>query len=242
MFVVCEELPALSQDALQGLCVSLNSPVVHSDDLPLGPARAAIALHGRASELRLTLAVRSLDSATLALFEYDGELSQTDAPRQNIALAMSFGESLGFLFDEELIPSDESLAREALERWCELVGEGPVPDADVAATSPEGSSRASELLLDDELPEPRSRRRLADAGETQPILDDPPRKIATPLLSKFRKPLLDRAAVGGEPSDGRLDASQSADTPEVGAEAPPSDAPQRPRRRPAILNRLLACF
>lgn len=210
MFSLCPELPALSEESLHGLCLSLNSPVVHSDDLPLGPTRAAIALHQGADELRLTVALRSLDAATVALFEFDGALLASDGIRHNIGIALSFGESLGFLFDEDLLPFSESGA-EALNQWFELVGESP----------PEASSAAeSELLLDEEL------ERTAE-----------PPAAPRPLLSRFRR-ALDlslRVGVGAVSAN----ASESPEPEDKGVEAPATIAAER---KPAFLNRLLACF
>ncbi len=124
MFQLCPQAPGLSENRLRGLCVSLNAPVVHSDDLPLGPARAAIALHeDDCGELRLALALRSLDSEAVAVFEYDGPLREDAGAEANLARALSFGDSLGFLFDADLTCGGVEVAA-ALDLWRELVGDG----------------------------------------------------------------------------------------------------------------------
>lgn len=79
---------------IRALYVSLNSPVVTAEGLPVGPASAAIALHegGRA-----TLVIRSSRTRAVAL------LCADPAPTGGLGAAEAFAhaEGLGFLFDED---------------------------------------------------------------------------------------------------------------------------------------------
>jgi hypothetical protein len=124
----------LSVDRLNGLRLSLNSPVVSIEELPVGPARAAIAIHeepdGRPN---LTLGVRSLREGAVALFSIEGDLREQSSLAVGIDAALSFGESMGFLFDEdelEAVPAEEARPR-ALGLWHELMN--PASDAPEAA-------------------------------------------------------------------------------------------------------------
>ncbi len=78
-------------DGLHALYVSLNCPVVTVDPLPVGPAQAAIAMHGEAGT---TLLIRSMRTGTVVFFH-------TEA-RFGAMTALSHAEQLGFLFDEEV--------------------------------------------------------------------------------------------------------------------------------------------
>jgi hypothetical protein len=76
-------------EALHALYVSLNSPVIAVDRLPVGPAAAAIAVHGTGT----TLLIRSVRTGTIAYFHAE--------PRAGLEVALSHAEGLGFLFDDE---------------------------------------------------------------------------------------------------------------------------------------------
>ena len=131
MFFPRTEPTVLVADGLQGLCAALNRPVVDIEGLPVGPARAVIALHGDVEGERLLLvALRSIEAGAVALFAFRGELNPD--PRQAMDAALSFAEGMGFLFDEDLLESGRpGVAREALQLWCELVGEELPPEPPV---------------------------------------------------------------------------------------------------------------
>lgn len=77
-------------EGLRALFVSLNSPVVNVAPLPVGPAAAAIAVHGA---LGATLLIRSARTGTVAYFHAEA--------RSGLEAALSHAEGLGFLFDDE---------------------------------------------------------------------------------------------------------------------------------------------
>jgi hypothetical protein len=129
MYFSRQQPPEGGARALRALHVSLNAPVVAIEDLPVGPARAAIALQdapdGGAS---LLLALRSQRTGQLACFAPDEPLTETTA---QIALdgALSFAESMGFLFDGDVIPElGAEGPREAAESWNQLLGVAPEPE------------------------------------------------------------------------------------------------------------------
>jgi hypothetical protein len=161
---------------LRALHVSLNAPVVAIEDLPVGPARAAIALEnadqGGAS---LLLALRSQRTGQLACFAPDEPL--TDASAQ-IALdgALSFAESMGFLFDGDAIPElGEDGPRAAAESWNELLGvEAPEPEA---LPDPAAAESGAEIWLEEAV---------GGAGGTPPPEPEPAAAPAL-LLTKFRR-------------------------------------------------------
>jgi hypothetical protein len=163
--------------ALRALHVSLNAPVIAIEDLPVGPARAAIALqdadHGGAS---LLLALRSQRTGQLACFAPD-ETPLTDASAQ-IALdgALSFAESMGFLFDGDAIPElGEDGPGAAAQSWNELLGiEAPEPE-----TLPEPAAEGgAEIWLEEAV---------AAAGDAQELEPEPATAAPGLLLTKFRR-------------------------------------------------------
>ena len=145
MFFRHAEPVSLTQMGLEGLCVSLNRPVVEIDPLPAGPARAAIALHRSADGERcLFVAVCAVESGAVALFVFGGRLTSVNKAMEE---GLSFAEPMGFLFDDDMLGDasgaadavvEPAASRRALECWCELLGEDPPletesvvePDAD----------------------------------------------------------------------------------------------------------------
>jgi hypothetical protein len=123
----------LSPERLNGLRLSLNAPVVSIEELPVGPARAAIAIHEEVDgRPNLTVGVRSLQSGAAVFFSLEGDLREHSSLAVGIDAALSFGESMGFLFDEDELEAGSSgeLRSRALGLWRELMGtESAVPEA-----------------------------------------------------------------------------------------------------------------
>jgi len=134
------------------LQLSLNAPVVTLAGLPVGPARAAIALAGWAAGggARVWVAVRALRGGEIALFE-GAEPEPARDPERALEAALAFAEGMGFLFDEVIPgrgrdgPVAERLWREhlGLEVGPEGVEPEPRPEADrgpeSAAAMPRGA-------------------------------------------------------------------------------------------------------
>ena len=188
MFERLSEPVALSQQGLEGLCVSLNRPIVELEQLPVAPARAAIALYRSPSgERRLLLAVRSGDAGGVEVYAFAGPLSSS--AHRAMDAGLSCAERVGFLFDGDMLQASTvsgttAGAQRALQCWYELVGEelprdsGPVADLDTGD------------ILDAELVEPLDDLD-AGAGDSEDLqgdavdLFDPEFEDRLPL-SKFR--------------------------------------------------------
>lgn len=129
---------ALDAERLLGLRSSLNTPVVATPDLPTGPARAAIVSHVEAGLRRLTVVVRSLRNGVCVLYELEGEdLEATMDFSVALDAALSFAESMGFLFDDdELDKGGDDPVERALGCWREIVG-SLASEAPLVARGPE---------------------------------------------------------------------------------------------------------
>jgi hypothetical protein len=151
---------ALDESGLHGLRLALNTPILSIQELPPGPAAAAIAIHAEKSGGRaLTIAVRALRGGEVVFFTLDEDLSDDGAILGAIDGALSFAEAMGFLFDEELEIATQAQRRRALGRWRELVG----PKSD----SVEAAAPAEELLVLEET---------VELEEAAPPENPPPRR------------------------------------------------------------------
>ena len=128
----------LTAGRMRALRLSLNTPVVATQELPVGPARAAIAIHAEPrGGLAITVGVRSLAGGGIALYGFDGTVSPAVAPAAMDG-ALSFAEGMGFLFDDELVGNDTASQEKALVRWHEVIGtaEGSLPAPPAEAAEP----------------------------------------------------------------------------------------------------------
>jgi hypothetical protein len=124
MFVLCRDPLPLSEACLLGLCASLNAPVVHGDELPPGPARAAIVTFAEEyGDFGVAVGMRALESGSVAVYRYREPLLDADDVARATEAALRFAEGLGFLFDDEMIDRESGAGRsEALEHWLRLTG------------------------------------------------------------------------------------------------------------------------
>jgi hypothetical protein len=127
MFPAVPSLPRVEQE-LRALRLSLNTPVVTIDDLPIGPASAGIALHAGPEGLRLTLAVRSVRTGQVVFFHPEEDWSELHGSELAMDAALSFAECMGFLFDDDLVQAGGD-AREAARRWAQLAQTGGPEEA-----------------------------------------------------------------------------------------------------------------
>ncbi len=148
---------------LRALRLSLNAPVVDLVPLPVGPASAAIALREGPGSPQVTIALRTDRGGERLLFGEDGSSSADSELLLDAAL--SFAESMGFLFDDDLVESrGDDGPEEAARVWREWLGAGPETPAPGAPP---------ELLLDEPLDgQPRAAAPAGGAG---------------PTLTKFRR-------------------------------------------------------
>lgn len=193
------------EEQLRVLRHALNTPELEAGDLPAGPARAAIALHDDPEGgIALSVVVQSLSSGAIACWSWEGAVAPNLVERV-IEAALSFGESMGFRFDEDALRGADLEARHrALEQWWELVG-WPVREAPrgtsgpprapggagvgaVAAASAGGSPPES-------LPLTKFRRRLGPAPSPPPA---PEAKSPTSALGRMRLVKVAKTGEGAE--------------------------------------------
>lgn len=129
MFKVRSEPLLLSEAGLYGLCVSLNTPVLNIEELPVGPARAAVVLYdGGYGSLGLAVAVRSIETRQVAVFAYQGVLDMQTETTRAMEDATSFSERMGFLFDDDIVAGSTNGRTRALKLWGELTDAGDLAD------------------------------------------------------------------------------------------------------------------
>ena len=106
-------------ERVRSLRFSLNAPVLSTPDLPVGPARAVIVVHQEArGRMDATVGVRSQRSGELAYWSFDGDLSSADDLDVAADAALSFAESLGFFFEDEVLGS----GGDASKAWLTWIG------------------------------------------------------------------------------------------------------------------------
>ncbi len=199
--------------AIRSLHLSLNAPVISIDELPVGPARAGVALRALSGGgFHLQIAIRSLRTGEVVAVASD--LDPEGLPEEVAAVeaALSYAEGMGFLFDEDEVASgDADAADKAAALWCDLVEEVPErarTHASVASSRPPSATEAYDLVRDVPI-----RESLSDA-EAIAVETNPPAKkrfASSPaaLLSKFRLTLSGKgpktaAAVAEPPQESRI--------------------------------------
>jgi hypothetical protein len=181
MFVAVPSLSPLQGAKLERLRLSLNTPVVAIERLPVGPAAAGIALHRGAESTRLTVAVRSTRSGQVVFFQPDG---WGDREPADLALdaALSFAEGMGFLFDEDLLERGLD-PTQAARAWADLLEE----------SAPDEEAWAAEAPPPPEAPLLLSKFRFLSAISAERLLSPPaPPPPERPAASHFVLRLLSR--------------------------------------------------
>ena len=237
MFVRRSEPVPITEEGLEGLCPSLNRPVVDAPEMPVGPARAAIALFQEPSGARaLAVAIRSEDSGAVTLFGFQGELSHS--PHLALDTGLTFAESMGFLFDDDMVAAGSQGRRRALEHWCELTGDDLPPAGEARPEAPLRLTplEDGEMMLDDLVDSIEE-----DLGEDLDLHEE----LSGELGSVLQPPQLSKFRVQNEAPAAPAESAAPAD------ENAPAQLGRIPilRRRvsaedavPALLTRLLARF
>ncbi|MCG8591934.1 MAG: hypothetical protein MJE66_21780 [Proteobacteria bacterium] len=145
MFYPRSEPVLFSELGVHGLRMSLNTPVINVDELPVGPAKAAIVLYSEEyGALRLAIGVRSLRAAHTAVYVYQHEILESSDAASAVKAGLAYAEAMGFLFEEESVQSSDTASRtRAFGRWQELMDQEPQEDG---ATT---SDRTEELVLEE---------------------------------------------------------------------------------------------
>ncbi len=128
MFFSLAPAPDPAATSLRALHAALNAPVVAIGDLPMAPARAAIAALVAADRPAwLVVAVRSIPTGEVFFFE-----AEPGVCAAALDAAISFAGSMGFLFDE----TEAEEAAAAARLWDDWLGRGvqrlctaSIPDA-----------------------------------------------------------------------------------------------------------------
>lgn len=153
---------------LRTLRPSLNAPVLLVDELPAGPASAAIARLGGPAGPRVAVAIRSERSGQVIFYGPDDELSEWHGPDVAAEAALSFAESMGFLFEDDRMADAPADARRLwaslLDAAVRMPGEAappgrsgeraPVPASFAPAASEPDACSLEELLLEHVAVEP----------------------------------------------------------------------------------------
>ena len=95
---------ALSEASLLAFRPALNAPVLNVEFMPVGPARAAIAVFAEEyGGIGLALGIRSIDGGQIAVFRNREPLGEDAVVAEVFEPALAAAERLGFLFDKEMI-------------------------------------------------------------------------------------------------------------------------------------------
>jgi len=92
------------------------------EDLPTGPATAVIASLGGPEGSRVALAIRSERSGQVVFFGPDDELREWHGADQALDAALSFAESMGFLFEDDRLEKAPGEARRLWEALLDAAG------------------------------------------------------------------------------------------------------------------------
>jgi hypothetical protein len=134
MFTVTS-MRVVRQAKLCALRLSLNTPVVAIEELPVGPAAAGIALHEGADGRSLVLVLRSVRTGQVLCFAPEEGWEDLHGPEVGLDAALTFAESMGFLFDDDPIVGGDP--RQAVRKWAEFLAEA----------APEGLSESTALPI-----------------------------------------------------------------------------------------------
>ena len=89
---------------------SLNEPSISTAEVPAGPARAAIVVYIENKARHVIVVIRSLVRPRIVQYQAASEEYQ-DATGMAWSAALSFAESMGFVFDDECLASAEGSDR-----------------------------------------------------------------------------------------------------------------------------------
>jgi hypothetical protein len=171
----------------------LNTPVVVVEDLPAGPATAVIACLAGPGGARISLAIRSERSGQVVFFGPDDELREWQGQDLALEAALSFAESMGFLFEDDRLAASPAEARGLWEALLDASGHR-TPPAARGAPAPTGERAAAPQPADETGAE--EELWLEDVAAPAPLA---PRSL---LLTKFRRAVSAAPAPGTAPVPG----------------------------------------
>jgi hypothetical protein len=168
--------------------------VVSTEEIPIGPARAALAVHRDPGGVpTITLAVRPIQASHAVFYGLEEELRGEAGLAMGVDAALCFGESLGFLF----VASGDVEAGGVFSLWSSIIGDDELSKV-MQVTRSEPRAVAAPVLdtdLETDLGEELLLEELAleDMPEGELLAEDlapePPARTEaapTPTLTKFR--------------------------------------------------------
>lgn len=126
MFFPRSEALKLTETQLKSLRPSVNQPVVVTDELSGGPARAAIAAYTEGGEKKfgVTIVVRSLQTSQVVFYDCSEEIANESELSIAFEAAMSFCEAMGFVLGDDVLAQHGLESRKVgLQLWREVTGE-----------------------------------------------------------------------------------------------------------------------
>jgi hypothetical protein len=136
------------------LRVSLNTPVVTTEELASGPARAAIVQFWAGDRCAIEVRLRASANGRTVVYDFDGPMEAPSDVDHAFEAALNFAEGMGFLFDEDVLSGDDTMSRaKVAEAWTAFEAGKSMP------VSPRAAARAAVLgdpndpLGSDEMPE-----------------------------------------------------------------------------------------
>ena len=122
MFTASSSVPESVRSPLRSVRFSLNTPVVSVPELPTGPASAGIAVHAGGQDSIVNLAIRCVRTGHVVFYGPDEDWSDFHGPDLAVDAALSFAESLGFLFDDDSVQAEGGL-QAAARRWSDFLAD-----------------------------------------------------------------------------------------------------------------------
>ena len=122
MFTASSSVPESVRSPLRSVRFSLNTPVVAVPELPTGPASAGIAVHAGGQDSIVNLALRCVRTGQVVFYRPDEDWSDLHGPDLAADAALSFAESLGFLFDDDSVQAEGGL-QAATRRWSDFLAD-----------------------------------------------------------------------------------------------------------------------
>jgi hypothetical protein len=120
---------ALSEASLLAFRPALNTPVLNVEFMPVGPARAAIAVFTEDwGGIGLALGIRSIEGGQVAVYRNRESLQEGAQVSEIFKPALAAAERLGFLFDEDILEgtSGDQGRSQATALWGQLMGAAEV--------------------------------------------------------------------------------------------------------------------
>ena len=225
----------LSEASLLALRPALNAPVLNIEDLPVGPARAAIVVFAEEyGGIGLALGIRSNEGGQVAVFRNQAPIDAETKIAAALEPALAHAERLGFLFDEDMVGagSDGEGRAQAMALWGELMGELEMRDSGAPALS----ERPLAEPISDTADRLASSASSATADVPELLLDDLAAVELEDIALELDEELVSPAAAEADRTGAELDVSQTTEPMITEAVAEPEkaadEAPARPPRQP----------